>query len=137
MALQVPFTGEEKISLRTSLDRHRDVVLWKIEGLDDERLRSPMTSSGTSLLGLVKHLAAVEYGWFCETLGPETEPLPFDEDDPEATFGSSQANSRPTSSPSTAGPGPLTTRSSTNWTSTISAPPGSAIRCLCAGSSST
>ncbi|CAN5873904.1 DinB family protein [soil metagenome] len=84
MALQVPFTGEEKISLRTSLDRHRDVVLWKIEGLDDERLRSPMTSSGTSLLGLVKHLAAVEYGWFCETLGPETEPLPFDEDDAEA-----------------------------------------------------
>ena len=84
MAQRVPFTGEEKISLRTSLDRHRDVVLWKIEGLDDEQLRSPLTPSGTSLLGLVKHLAAVEYGWFCETFGRETEPLPFEEDDPDA-----------------------------------------------------
>jgi uncharacterized damage-inducible protein DinB len=80
----VPFTGEEKISLRTSLDRHRDVVLWKIEGLDDKQLRSRMTPSGTSLLGLVKHLAAVEYGWFCETFGRETELLPFDEGDPDA-----------------------------------------------------
>jgi uncharacterized damage-inducible protein DinB len=84
MVRRVPFTGEEKLSLRTSLDRHRDVVLWKIEGLDDEQLRSPMTPSGTSLLGLVKHLAAVEYGWFCETFGRETEPLPFDDDDPDA-----------------------------------------------------
>ncbi|MBA3373672.1 MAG: DinB family protein [Actinomycetota bacterium] len=84
MAQRVPFTGEEKISLRKSLDRHRDAVLWKLEGLNDEQLRSPMTPSGTSLLGLVKHLAAVEYGWFCETFGRDTEPLPFDEDDPEA-----------------------------------------------------
>lgn len=84
MAQQVPFTGDEKNSLHTSLDRHRDVVLWKIEGLDDEQLRSPMTPSGTSLLGLVKHLGAVEYAWFCTTFGRETEPLPFDEDDPDA-----------------------------------------------------
>ena len=28
-----------------------------------------MVPSGTSLLGLVKHLAAVEYGWFCDTFG--------------------------------------------------------------------
>jgi uncharacterized damage-inducible protein DinB len=43
-----------------------------------------MTPSGTNLLGLVKHLAAVEYGWFCETFGRPTEPLPFDEDDENA-----------------------------------------------------
>ena len=43
-----------------------------------------MTPSGTNLLGLVKHLAAVEYGWFCDTFGRETEPLPFDDNDPEA-----------------------------------------------------
>ncbi|HYN71291.1 MAG TPA: DinB family protein, partial [Nakamurella sp.] len=81
---RVPFTGEEKASLRASLDRHRDVVRWKLEGLDDGQLRRPMTPSGTNLLGLVKHLAGVEYGWFCETFGRPTEPLPFVEDDPDA-----------------------------------------------------
>jgi len=55
-----PFTGEGQESLHVRLDRHRDVVLWKLEGLDEEQLRRPMTPSGTSLLGLVKHLAAVE-----------------------------------------------------------------------------
>lgn len=84
MAKRVPFVGDEKISLHASLDRHRDVVIWKLEGLDDEQVRRPMTPSGTNLLGLVKHLAAVEYGWFCSTFGRETEPLPFDEDDPDA-----------------------------------------------------
>ena len=84
MSRRVPFTGGEKESLHVSLDRHRDVVLWKLEGLDDQQLRRSMTPSGTNLLGLVKHLAAVEYGWFCETFGRETEPLPFDENDPDA-----------------------------------------------------
>lgn len=79
-----PLTGGEKETLRTSLDRHRDVVVWKLEGLDEEQARRPMTPSGTSLLGLVKHLASVEYGWFCDTFGRESEALPFDEDDPEA-----------------------------------------------------
>ncbi len=84
MSHRVPFTGTEKESLQVSLDRHRDVVLWKLDGLDDESLRRPMVPSGTSLLGMVKHLAAVEYGWFCQTFGRETEPLPFDEDDDDA-----------------------------------------------------
>jgi uncharacterized damage-inducible protein DinB len=81
---RVPFTGGEKESLRVALDRHRDAVLWKVEGLGDADLRRVMTPSGTNLLGLVKHLGAVEYGWFCETFGRETEPLPFDDDDPDA-----------------------------------------------------
>lgn len=79
-----PLTGPEKDVLHVSLDRHRDAVLWKVEGLDDEQLCRPMTPSGTSVLGLVKHLGSVEYGWFCSTFGRETEALPFDEDDPEA-----------------------------------------------------
>jgi uncharacterized damage-inducible protein DinB len=80
----VPFTGGEKESLHVSLDRHRDVVLWKLGGLDDEQLRRPMTPSGTNLLGLVKHLGSVEYGWFCDTFGRENEEIPFDENNPEA-----------------------------------------------------
>ena len=84
MVQRVPFTGGEKESLQVALDRHRDAILWKLEGVDDADLRRPMTPSGTSLLGLVKHLAAVEYGWFCDTFGRPTEPLPFDDDDPDA-----------------------------------------------------
>ena len=74
MIRTVPPTGGEKDILYVALDRHRDVVLWKLDGLDDEQLRRPMTPSGTTLLGLVKHLAAVEYGWFCQTFGRPTEP---------------------------------------------------------------
>lgn len=84
MRRRVPLLGGEKESLYVSLDRQRDVVLWKLEGLDDDQLRRRMTPSGTNLLGLVKHLAAVEYGWFCETFGREVEALPFDESDPDA-----------------------------------------------------
>ena len=81
---RVPFTGSEKEMLWVALDRHRDAVVWKLQGLGDDDLRRSMVPSGTSLLGMVKHLAAVEYSWFCETFGRETEPLPFVDDDPEA-----------------------------------------------------
>jgi uncharacterized damage-inducible protein DinB len=84
MGRRVPFTGGEKESLHISLDRHRDVVLWKLDGLDDEQLRRPLVPSGTNLIGLVKHLGSVEYGWFCDTFGRESEAIPFDENDPEA-----------------------------------------------------
>jgi uncharacterized damage-inducible protein DinB len=84
MPRRVPFTGDEKTSLHVSLDRHREAVLWKLEGLDDASLRNPMTPSGTNLLGLVKHLAAVEYAWFCQTFGRHTEPLPFSDEEPNA-----------------------------------------------------
>ncbi|MEU8751077.1 DinB family protein [Streptomyces chartreusis] len=72
------YTAGEKETLRASLDRHRDAVLWKLQGLDDEGLRRPMTPSGTNLLGLVKHLGSVEYGWFVSSFGGEVEPLWFD-----------------------------------------------------------
>jgi uncharacterized damage-inducible protein DinB len=78
------YAGTEKEILVISLRRHREAVLWKLDGLDDEQLRHPMTPSGTNLLGLVKHLGAVEYGWFCQTFGRATEPLPFDEQDENA-----------------------------------------------------
>ncbi|HZE51638.1 MAG TPA: DUF664 domain-containing protein [Jatrophihabitantaceae bacterium] len=60
MRKRVPPLGAEKESLQASLDRHRDIVLWKLDGLDDEQLRRPMVPSGTNLIGLVKHLAMIE-----------------------------------------------------------------------------
>jgi uncharacterized damage-inducible protein DinB len=74
-----PLTGAEKDSLHAFLDKQRDVVLWKLEGLGEEDLRRPVVPSGTNLLGLIQHLAAVEYGWFCFPFGRETEPFPFGE----------------------------------------------------------
>lgn len=76
MVLRVPPSGGEKESLAVALERHRDAILWKLDGLDDEQLRRPLVPSGTTLLGLVKHLAAVEYGWFCETFGRPVDLLP-------------------------------------------------------------
>lgn len=76
--------GSEKEVLRASLDRHRDAILWKLEGLGDDDLRRPMTPTGTNLLGLVQHLASVEWGWLVETFGREAEPFPFDPEDPDA-----------------------------------------------------
>ncbi|WP_328873577.1 DinB family protein [Streptomyces sp. NBC_00287] len=72
------YTAGTKETLHASLDRMRDAVLWKLEGLDDSELRRPLTPSGTSLLGLVKHLGSVEYGWFVSAFGGEVEPLWFD-----------------------------------------------------------
>jgi uncharacterized damage-inducible protein DinB len=77
-------TAGEKETLHAALARHRDVVLWKLEGLDEEQVRRPMTPSGTNLLGLVKHLASVEYSWFCSTFGRPSDAVPYDDADPEA-----------------------------------------------------
>jgi uncharacterized damage-inducible protein DinB len=82
-----PLTATEKETLHASLNTQRDVIVWKLQGLDDDALRKPMTPTGTNLLGMMKHLAAVEYGWFCTTFGRETEPLPFDENDDSSRSG--------------------------------------------------
>ncbi len=75
---------DTKRLLHASLDRQRDVVVWKVAGLVDDELRRPRMPSGTSLAGLVKHLASVEYGWFCRTFGRPAHEVPFDAADPEA-----------------------------------------------------
>lgn len=84
MRPRVPYAADEKTTLWASLNSQRDVILWKLLDLDDEQLARPMVPSGTNLIGLVKHLASVEYGWFCETFGRSTEALPDVDADPEA-----------------------------------------------------
>ncbi|KHL08378.1 uncharacterized protein DUF664 [Mumia flava] len=78
---RVPFTGDEKQSLYVALDRHRDALLWKLEGLSEDDLRRSVVPSGTSLLGMLKHLASVEYNWFCGTFGRESLEVPYSDDD--------------------------------------------------------
>jgi len=42
----------------------RHCVLKKADGLSDEQVRRVMVDSGTSILGLVQHLAEAERYWF-------------------------------------------------------------------------
>src|SRR5690349_23533480 len=78
------YLADEKAVLLAALQSHRDVMVWKLDGLTDEQVRRPMVPSGTSLVGLVKHLANSEYGWFCETFGRPHEPLTDISEDIEA-----------------------------------------------------
>ncbi|KQZ89309.1 hypothetical protein ASD62_08310 [Phycicoccus sp. Root563] len=75
MTRDEPRTGDETTVLLAALQSHRDVMLWKLDGLTDEQQRWSPVPSRTSLVGLVKHLANSEYGWFCETFGRPHEPL--------------------------------------------------------------
>lgn len=55
--------------LHDQLGRQRDSLLVKINGLAERELRLPRTPTGTNLLGIVKHAANVEYGYFGPTFG--------------------------------------------------------------------
>ena len=82
-----PYEGNEREQLNAWLDFHRATLLTKLEGLDDEQLRRPMVPSNVSLLGLVKHLTAVEHGWFATGFAQTGEPHMFStEEDPDADF---------------------------------------------------
>lgn len=75
---------EPKADLHRYLQAARDAVLWKLTGLPEYGMRRPLTPTGTNLLGLVKHLASVEVGYFGETFGrPFGEPMPWLNDDAE------------------------------------------------------
>jgi hypothetical protein len=56
--------GDERAMLTAFLDFQRDTLIWKLSSLTEEQIRKPWTPSGTSLLGLVKHLGYVERSWF-------------------------------------------------------------------------
>jgi hypothetical protein len=73
--------SDPKADLHRYLQIARDVLLWKLESVSEYDVRRPMVPTGTNLLGLVKHVASVEAGYFGETFGrPFKEPLPwFDE----------------------------------------------------------
>jgi len=53
----------------------REVLLWKMEGLSEYDVRRPLTPTGTNLLGIVKHVASVEIGYFTGVFG---RPCPVD-----------------------------------------------------------
>lgn len=58
------------------MDFHRATILLKIDGLDDGALRKSLVPSGTSLVGLVKHLTLAEHYWFTQIFAGEDAGLP-------------------------------------------------------------
>jgi hypothetical protein len=67
-----------KAELHSQLRDTRAIMLAKLDGLTEYDRRRPMTPTGTNLLGLVKHLAGLEYGYLGESFGrPAAEPLPW------------------------------------------------------------
>jgi uncharacterized damage-inducible protein DinB len=69
---------DPKADLQRYLQIAREALLWKLDGLSEYDVRRPLTPTGTNLLGLVKHVASVELGYFGDTFGrPSGEPLPW------------------------------------------------------------
>ena len=62
---------DPKAALQHYLQDARDALLWKLEGLGERDLRLPRTPTGTNLLGIVRHVANVEIGYFGPTFGRE------------------------------------------------------------------
>jgi Protein of unknown function (DUF664) len=83
-----PSTGDERTMLEAYLGFQRDTLLGKCAGLGAAALRSrSVEPSAMSLLGIVRHLAAVERWWFRINLaGEQLEHLFFDETNLEGDF---------------------------------------------------
>ncbi|MGP4052503.1 DinB family protein [Streptomyces sp. 2A115] len=61
--------SKAKEDLLHYLQAAREALLWKMEGLSEYDIRRPFTPTGTNLLGMVKHIAGVELGYFGDTFG--------------------------------------------------------------------
>jgi uncharacterized damage-inducible protein DinB len=85
--LQYPdTTGTERELLTEYLDFYRATILRKVEGASDETLRARIVPSQTTLLGIVKHLAWVEAGWFQYIFAGREVEDPSTDDDPDADW---------------------------------------------------
>lgn len=87
------YTADEQGLLSDLLDWYRAAVVRKATGVTPDDARASPVASGTSIAGLVKHLALVEDSWFTERFaGHDVEPwasAPWD-DDPDWEFHSAR-----------------------------------------------
>ncbi len=76
----------ERETLEGFLDYYRVVIVRKVAGVSPEDAARPLVPSGTSLLGVVKHLGWVERGWFQAGMAGQTYEVPWTDEDPDADF---------------------------------------------------
>ena len=87
---------DERETLVQFLDYLRESVAIKADDLDEPAARRSTVPSGTSLLGLVKHLTAVEVLWFQYAFAGLDVDVPSDEITPSDTVESAVAAYRET-----------------------------------------
>ncbi|WP_427129614.1 DinB family protein [Pseudarthrobacter sp. S9] len=88
---------DDKAILHRYLRTRRADLLAKLDGLGEYDARRPLTPTGTSLLGLVKHVASVEVGYFGDVFGrPGNLDLPWlaDGAEPDADMWATPEESR-------------------------------------------
>jgi hypothetical protein len=86
---------ETKSTLLAYLRIRRADLLGKLDGLDEYSVRRPMTPTGTNLLGLVKHVAYVQLGYFGEVFGrPSGRAYPWEAGEPDSDMWASAEESR-------------------------------------------
>ena len=79
---EIPRNDDERSTLLGFLDWQRLTLARKCEGLDPDQLRIRSAEPSTlSLLGLVRHMADVELGWFRRTLAGEDAAYHYSTDD--------------------------------------------------------
>ncbi|MQY05196.1 DinB family protein [Actinomadura macrotermitis] len=67
-----PLSGDERTMLAAYLQYQRETLAWKCSGLGADQLREQaVPPSQISLLGLVRHMADVERGWFRNVVNGE------------------------------------------------------------------
>src|SRR5690606_19618651 len=72
---------DPKDTLHRYLKVAREALVWKLDGVSEYDARRPLVPTGTNLLGLVKHVASVEAGYFGEVFDrPFPEPLPWNDE---------------------------------------------------------
>lgn len=85
---------EPLATLRRYLQRDREALVWKLDGVGERDARLPRTPTGLTLAGIVKHCANVEIGYFGQTFGcdwptpSDSYAVPLDayDDDPQADW---------------------------------------------------
>jgi len=68
--------GDERATLVALLQYHRESVVKKVAGIDDQQAQWSPVASGTSLLWIVQHLAHAETLWFVNRFAGERDAAP-------------------------------------------------------------
>ncbi|MGC4856519.1 DinB family protein [Micromonospora sp. DT4] len=84
--------GDTKAAMHYYLRRSRDDLIWKLDGIGERDARTPRTTTGNNMLGVVKHCLNAEAAYFGTTFGrefptpEELVPLTAFDDDPQADW---------------------------------------------------